>query len=30
METLGIKDYTERPDGTADDRITFDTFLQEA
>lgn len=30
METVGVHDYTPKPDGAADDRITFDTFLQEA
>ena len=30
METLGIHDYEPKPEGAADDRITFDIFLHEA
>ncbi|KAL4225924.1 EF-hand calcium-binding domain-containing protein 10 [Mactra antiquata] len=30
LQTLGIKDFTMQPDGYLDDRVTFDTFLQEA
>lgn len=30
LETLGIKGYEIKPEGAADDRITFDTFLHEA
>jgi len=30
LETLGVKDFEPRPDGAADDRITFEVFLTEA
>lgn len=30
LTTLGITDFNEEPDGTLDDRITFETFLAEA
>lgn len=30
LETLGVKDYQVKPEGAMDDRITFDTFLNEA
>ncbi|WAR25582.1 EFC10-like protein [Mya arenaria] len=30
LDTLGIKDFEIRPEGAADDRISFETFLSEA
>ncbi|XP_060083414.1 EF-hand calcium-binding domain-containing protein 10-like [Ylistrum balloti] len=30
LTTLGVKNFDESPEGSSDDRITFETFLKEA
>ncbi|KAH3821003.1 EF-hand calcium-binding domain-containing protein 10-like [Dreissena polymorpha] len=30
LETFGIQNFNEKPEGAADDRITFETFMLEA
>ncbi|OWF35504.1 EF-hand calcium-binding domain-containing protein 10-like [Mizuhopecten yessoensis] len=30
LTTLGVKDFDQSPEGSAEDRVTFETFLKEA